>query len=202
MGDYMRKKSHISLASYLIKSMELEELNDHKKAFYLGSILPDCLPSFLTRKHTIQETFDILKDEILKITDQYDMEKGITRYYTRHLGVITHYIADYFTYPHNHIFEGTLMEHCNYENELKHELRAYVKSKEAVKQREKIMTYRTVDDILHFIKLMHEEYLNVIKVVKIDCMYIVELCHKVVDAILQILELSLKVNKYKVVEIA
>jgi hypothetical protein len=202
MGDFMRKKSHISLASYLLKSMELEELNDHKKAFYLGSILPDCIPSFLTRKHTIHETFDILRDEISKITDQYDMEKGITCYYSRHLGVITHYIADYFTYPHNPIFEGTLLEHCNYENDLKHEFRAYVKSIDAIKLRENKPIFSTVDEILLFIKAMHDEYLKVIKVVKVDCIYIVELCHKVVDAILQILQLSFKVNKYNNVEIA
>ena len=37
----MRKKSHISLATYLIGELESEQLDRHKKAFYLGSILPD-----------------------------------------------------------------------------------------------------------------------------------------------------------------
>ena len=34
----MRKKSHISLAGYLVREMNLEEFDRHKKAFYLGSI--------------------------------------------------------------------------------------------------------------------------------------------------------------------
>ena len=37
---------------------------------------------------------------------------------------------------------------------------------------------------------IHEEYLKAIKVIQVDCMYIVELCHKVVDAILQIFEFN------------
>lgn len=198
MGDFMRKKSHISLANYLIKSMKFDELMNHKKAFYLGSILPDCVPSFITRKHNIEETFEILKGEILKITDDYDVEKGITGYYSRHLGVVTHYIADYFTFPHNDIFKGNLKEHCTYERDLKLALRSYVKSDEAMKDREKNAIFKSVDEIFKFIKEMHEEYLKAIKVIKVDCIYIVELCHKVVDAILQIFELNLSGKQLKV----
>lgn len=198
----MRKKSHLSLAGYLLRSMNIEDLSNHKKAFYIGSILPDCMPSFLSRRHTIDKTFGILKDEIIKITDDYDMDRGITGYYTRHLGVITHYVADYFTYPHNSVFTGTLSEHCIYENDLKHELKAYVKSDDAIRNREDKRKFRTVDEILNFIKEMHDEYLQALKVVKMDCFYIVELCHKVVDAILQIFELSFYAKELHQVEAA
>lgn len=191
MGVSMRKKSHISLANYLLESMNIDELFKYKKSFYLGSILPDCLPSFLTQRHTIDETFDILRNEILKITDEYEKEKGFTRYYSRHLGVVTHYIADYFTYPHNHVFTGNMKEHCKYENKLKFALREYVKKEETMKERSKEAVLRTVDDILDFIKEMHGEYLKVAEKVKMDCTYIVDICHQVVDAILQILELGL-----------
>ena len=56
----MRKKSHISLAHYLMNSEGMESIQHHKGAFYIGSILPDCVPSFLVRKHTIEESFDVL----------------------------------------------------------------------------------------------------------------------------------------------
>ena len=62
----MRKKSHISLAKFLIHNHKEHQLSKHKKAFYIGSILPDIKPSFFTRKHTFEETFDILKEEIKK----------------------------------------------------------------------------------------------------------------------------------------
>ncbi len=198
----MRKKSHISLASYLINSMKIEELVNHRKAFYLGSILPDCVPSFITRKHNIEETFEILREEIIKITDNYDVDRGITGYYSRHLGVVTHYIADYFTYPHNAIFKGSLKEHCTYERDLKFALKNYVNSDEAVRRREKSILFNTVDEILMFIKEMHNEYLKAIKIIKVDCVYIVELCHKVVDAILKIFEMNFYEKRLNAVEAA
>jgi len=190
MGDFMRKKSHISLAKYLLKSMNVEGLFNHKKSFYIGSILPDCVPSFITRRHTIDETFEILENEIKKITEDYEAERGLTRYYSRHLGVITHYIADYFTYPHNRTFTGTMKEHCVYERDLKFALKEFVKSEDAIKTRDKSRTLETVEEILQFIRQMHEEYLKVVGKIKNDCMYIVELCHKVVDAILKIFEFN------------
>ena len=50
----MRKKSHISLAGYLVREMNLEEFDRHKKAFYLGSILPDLTPKMITSPHEFQ----------------------------------------------------------------------------------------------------------------------------------------------------
>ena len=190
----MRKKSHISLASYLMESMNTEELKNHKKAFYIGSILPDCVPSFVTRRHNIDETFDLLKEEIIKITDNYDMNKGITGYYCRHLGVITHYIADYFTFPHNKIFTGTMREHCSYEKELKFAFKSYVNSDAVQHIYDRKEKFKTVDEICNFIKEMHAEYLKAMKAIKMDCMYIVKLCQRVVEAILMIFKISFASN--------
>lgn len=190
----MRKKSHISLARYLIKSMNNNALFEHKKAFYLGSILPDCTPSFITKKHCINTTFDILKEEIEKITVNYNIDKGIGRYYCRHLGIITHYIADYFTLPHNDIFDGTIREHCSYEKELKNRFKEYVNSDEAVKERENKNKFNNIDEIITFVKSMHDKYIEAKKQLKVDCEYIVELCHKVVDCVLGFIELALNRN--------
>ncbi|MDK2807632.1 MAG: hypothetical protein PWP24_365, partial [Clostridiales bacterium] len=190
-----RKKSHLSVAAYLVNSKGMEGLKEHKKSFYIGSILPDCIPSFITRRRCIEDTLPILRQEIDKITQDYDIDQGISMYYCRHLGVITHYIADYFTFLHNQIFPGNIKDHCIYEEELKHQMRQYVKSGEARKEREDCPLFRNTDEIIDFIKRMHSEYLKLMIEVKVDCEYIVELCHRVVDAILQLLELALLKEK-------
>lgn len=186
----MRKKSHISLAKYIVNCSGMEMLGEHRKAFYIGSILPDCRPSFITQKHCIEDTFGILKKEIQKITEDYDQEKGIGMYYCRHLGVITHYIADYFTFPHNSVYEGNIKEHCRYEKKLKFVFKQYVQSEGAKLDREESGAFEDVNDICRFIKDMHEEYLKAIRVIKVDCLYIVSLCHAVVDAILKFFEFT------------
>ena len=188
----MRKKSHISLAKYLMNNMNVQDLSEHRKAFYIGSILPDLTPSFLTKRHNIEETFEILVDEIRKITVDYDINKGISSYYARHLGVVTHYLSDYCTFPHNSIFNGSLTDHCFYEKELKFSLRAYVESDDARRERAKIKKFHTIEEISNFILKTHKEYLKAIKNVKADIHYITELCYKVVDAILMFFEIALQ----------
>ena len=34
------------------------------------------------------------------------------------LGKLIHYVADAFTFPHNNVFKGNLVQHCKYENKL------------------------------------------------------------------------------------
>ena len=68
----MRKKSHILLARYIAKNTEDEELKKHRLSFYIGSILPDCKPSFVYKKQT-GEDIKQSRDEILKILSKGEM---------------------------------------------------------------------------------------------------------------------------------
>jgi hypothetical protein len=195
----MRKKSHISLAKFLLNNMNVNDLNEHKKAFYIGSILPDLKPSFLTQRHNIEGTFGILIEEIKKITVYYDIDKGITGYYARHLGIVTHYLADYFTFPHNSIYQGSIRDHCKYEKELKFLLREYVERKDVQRERPRKYASYSIEDIFRIIVKTHEEYLKALNNITQDIQYIVDLCYKVVDAILLFFELacvSLKNSSY------
>ena len=180
----MRKKSHILLARFLVHNNKEHQLNGHRKSFYIGSILPDIKFSFFTKRHTFEETFDILIDEIKRITIDYDFNKGISRYYARHLGIITHYLADYCTFPHNSCYTGTMTDHVYYEKEMKYQLREYIEIDDIHQKSIQGHMLETLDEIIQFIKTTHKEYLATLKAVKQDVRYIIELCSKVVDAIL------------------
>ncbi len=173
-----------------MKNLKVQDLEEHRKSFYIGSILPDLTPSFITRRHTIDETFDTLINEIKKITVNYDINKGINRYYARHLGVITHYLSDYCTYPHNDIFEGSIAEHVHYEKELKYSLREYVNSDHNKRERKPNENCCSLDEIVHLILQIHKEYLAALKTINKDIQYIIDLCYKVVDAILTFFEMA------------
>ena len=108
----MRKKSHISLAKYIVEDVRVPELEAHRKAFYLGSILPDCKPSFLTQRHEFDRTFDMVKERICDLSEDRELVRRNARAYMRHLGEVIHYIADYFTFPHNETYDGNLKDHC------------------------------------------------------------------------------------------
>ena len=119
----MRKKSHILLARYLADQMPANEsLQSHRKAFCLGNILPDIQPSFITKRHEYFGTFDEVQGKIRRLVQVG--ENYNDRVFWRRAGEVMHYIADYFTFPHNKTFDGTLRQHNSYEKHLKNELKA------------------------------------------------------------------------------
>lgn len=184
----MRKKSHISLAKYIVGSLDEQELVKHKKAFYLGSILPDCKPSFLTVKHEIEGTFPKIQRELKKLVELQQSSQINMRVFYRNLGEMIHYIADYFTFPHNAAFSGNLKEHCIYEKHLKKSLKDYIQSGEAKRNqsyiRKSVQNLDSTEAICNFIRKKHDAYIKLKNTVENDCRQIVSLCHQVVEAVL------------------
>jgi hypothetical protein len=195
----VRKKSHISLARYIVESLDTKDLTKHKKAFYLGSILPDCKPTFLTTKHEFGGTFDKVQEDIKKLTQASDINLSNQRAYCRDLGQVIHYIADYFTFPHNSNYDGSLKDHCIYEEHLKLGLREYIRSGEAKKNIGKFIRFESLDALFKFIKEAHEEYLKFKRSVQEDCKYIVNLTHQVVQSIIYLFEKEVNRIKYRCV---
>ena len=185
----MRKKSHISLAKYLVNSLDEQELVKHKKAFYLGSILPDCKPSFLTVRHEIEGTFPKLQDDLKNLLER---QRAAQINIYRNLGEVLHYIADYFTFPHNSHYMGNLKDHCLYEKHLKHSLKEYIQSGEAERNRAQIRrtvrNLNSVEAICTFVKNAHDAYVKIKNTVEGDCRQIVSLCHQVAEAVIALVQ--------------
>lgn len=185
----MRKKSHISLARYIVQDMQMPVMLQHRKAFYIGSILPDCTPSFLTTRHEFDGTFSKVMERISRLVEegQAEMEEHAGAF-MRNLGEILHYLADYFTFPHNKTYQGSIKDHCYYEKTLKFKLREYVKSGEAFRDRIEVRKFQTKEAVFQFIRRSHEEYLKMKHSVEDDCAYIVRICHQVAQAILYLID--------------
>lgn len=188
----MRKKSHISLAKYIVNSLDEQELMKHKKAFYLGSILPDCKPSFLTVRHEMEGTFPKLKQDLRQLVEKQRKSQINMRVFYRNLGEVIHYIADYFTFPHNAHYPGNLKDHCVYEEQLKKGLKEYIQSGEAEKNRQNIQNsvrnLNSTEAICDFIQKAHDTYVKLKNTVEGDCRHIVTLCHQVVEAVILLIK--------------
>lgn len=184
----MRKKSHISLARDIVRNSDDEGLRKHRWAFYLGSILPDIKPSFVYKKHEINGTFEQVRKEIGALSDLHGKYKERATKYYRNLGQITHYIADYFTFPHNGIYPGNLKDHCSYEEVLKLRLREYLKRDKKDRWHFAQYHFNSAEALCDFIKLQHEEYLKRKIDVNEDIRNIVSLNYQVVEGIRQLAE--------------
>ena len=181
----VRKKSHILLARYLADQMPANEsLQSHRKAFCLGNILPDIQPSFVTKRHEYFGTFDEVQGKIRRL-----VQSGAgynDRVFWRRSGEVMHYIADYFTFPHNKTCDGTFYQHNTYEKHLKNELKAFVLEGKADVYTEKKIHFETLNQLLQYIKEHHRRYLNCKRNIDDDIHYILTVCYQVFQGLFQL----------------
>ena len=184
----MRKKSHISLARYIVDSIEDKDLKKHRFSFYIGSILPDIKPSFLYKRHEIEGTYADIQRHIARLSEGKKLvEKKKNRKYYMDLGQISHYLADYFTYPHNKIYPGNMKAHCSYEEKLKRDLRSYLKSGEAAKERGEKLVFKNAENLCDFIRKSHNDYLERKHGVEEDIHQIVDVNYKALAGMMDLL---------------
>lgn len=119
----MQTKDHRKLAELLAAEMGENVPYCYKRAFILGNIEPDI--NLFTYLHGLAwgeklhgHNYENILQVMRRLFDSVQRQEkiGIRRYY--HLGKLTHYVTDAFTFPHNRVFHGNLREHCRYESEL------------------------------------------------------------------------------------
>ena len=184
----MRKKSHLSLAGFLVQGMDNEVLSRRWRSFYFGNILPDCKPSFVTVRHEYDGTFDMMAEMLRALVSEECYWSIDTAGYMMDLGQVFHYIADYFTFPHNIEYPGTMTEHIHYEAQLKVDFREFVRKMKETHAHFQEVNMRSADEICAVIKKCHTEYLHAVKSVENDCRYILQICAQVVGSILHLLQ--------------
>lgn len=105
----MKLKQHIMIGKELLNSTKLKDLNVNKVAYLIGSIAPDLNCVYPAHRLTTTEHRFYKRLERIFRTNSL-MIKSFT------LGVITHYICDYFCYAHN--IESIGFKHKEYEKGL------------------------------------------------------------------------------------
>ena len=182
----MRKKSHILLARYRADQLTVDEsLQSHRKAFCLGSILPDIRPSFVVKKHEYFSTFGEIQEKMLQLVEHGPLE-GKERVYWRNFGEVLHYVADYFTFPHNRTYTGSLYEHSQYEKILKQRLKICIKSGAAGAYVFRDVYFKNLEELTEFIQVSHTSYLRKKRNITEDIQYILMVCYQVIQGIVQL----------------
>lgn len=183
-GKGMWKAAHLRLAKWLLNQEELEDFGRHKIAFLVGSILPDCMPSFVTKRHRLEDTFFVLKEEIQKLQEHSKVDFS----FCLHFGMVLHYVADYFTYPHNKTFHGNFLEHCIWERKQQQYLTRHLKKS--------VTLAPTIlgKDFCQYLLKKHEEYLKRGVSLENDCNYVVEVSYCFAVALMQALEIDFTYN--------
>jgi len=180
----MQTRDHKILAVRLLSAVRRDVPHICRIAFIFGSIEPDRNPfTYLhgmpvnekLRGHNYENILPVMKKlfETLTSSGKY----GIREYYL--LGKLAHYTADSFTFPHNRVFGGGLLEHCRYESRLHKRIISRIRSS---RQPEPAAArVNSFEDI----RRLHEEYLHDAGNCDNDCDYILRAASGVTSAVLR-----------------
>ena len=112
----MKLKTHMLIARKIHEYLdENYEVNISRRHFIFGSIKPDLVRKFKTLKHSIHDSLDFVLGEVTKHDETEDSLKRSSV----HLGVINHYLSDFFCSKHYYKNDGEgLIKHIKYEGRL------------------------------------------------------------------------------------
>ncbi|MGN1234677.1 MAG: zinc dependent phospholipase C family protein [Christensenellaceae bacterium] len=163
----MRKAAHWIITNYM-----LEGKADGWKRFLtcIGSVLPDVFLHTYRKGHK----YATRQKEVLSSLDRLSRKKHFSPLTCLRLGMQLHYLEDFFTYPHNDVFTGSLSSHIAYEGEQLKRLKQLLP---------KAIFLRPLapDDLNGWICDCHAKYLASEHNPETDLTYIVSVAGKVID---------------------
>ncbi|MFW5649350.1 MAG: zinc dependent phospholipase C family protein [Candidatus Alkaliphilus sp. MAG34] len=93
----------------------------NKRSLIYGSIKPDIAYSLVKLDHFKPQSFDFICDEINKLSNyRLELNKEFIKFFSRRIGIVTHFISDFFCVPHNDrvTYENNFIDHIRYEHQL------------------------------------------------------------------------------------
>ncbi len=111
----MKIKTHILIARKIHEYMDFNYGNQIKRRhFIFGNIKPDLLRKFKTLNHSIHDSMDFVLDEI----ERHENENHSIKNPSVHLGMINHYLSDFFCSKHYFKDDEGLIKHIKYEGKI------------------------------------------------------------------------------------
>ncbi|HWQ42005.1 MAG TPA: zinc dependent phospholipase C family protein, partial [Desulfosporosinus sp.] len=133
-------------------------------SFMYGNIKPDLETSSVKIPHFKHTTMELVQAEIENLTTlRLNKSKRCSKQLSERIGVITHYLSDFFCYAHNEYFESKHRSHLLYEFQL---LYHFQKNKKVVKGHSYIKPtdiQSSSNDIITYIEEAHDSYIKTIK---------------------------------------
>ncbi|MCI8648561.1 MAG: zinc dependent phospholipase C family protein [Anaerotruncus sp.] len=114
--------SHITMGRYLYTYFtEQLGVKLDKSTFVRWNFLPDIAPSLLRLSHFKKDIYDLVMaraEHLAANSEQMSVEE-----FSKQLGILCHFMADFFCYAHSETFDGSKIGHLTYE--LKMQFYAY-----------------------------------------------------------------------------
>ena len=167
----MKTKSHYELAEYLLSQYPQPLSGISGFALKFGSVLPDIWFYTHIQSHRYKGSFDRIEKKMKKLVQR----GSLRRIDMIRLGVQLHYLADYFTYPHNECFEGSMRDHHDYEELLYKGMKDIFESADMY-YTSSVPNPADAEELMELIRRTHRNYIDEEKMLEVDCEYIINVC--------------------------
>ena len=112
------------MAHFLYASLKARGVELSRVAFVYGNIAPDYVPALYVRPHFTWTCNHMITKFVKLLAETPVSEEGcIGPEYSMRLGLMCHFICDYFCFAHNADFSGSVPQHIVYERDLDEYLR-------------------------------------------------------------------------------
>lgn len=84
-----------------------------KETFVAWNVLPDIAPSLLKLSHFKKDIYDLVMARAQHLAENGEQMSIAER--SKHMGILCHFMSDFFCYAHAEYFDGTKIGHLKYE---------------------------------------------------------------------------------------
>ena len=127
----MKSASHHAMGHLLYEALTEQGIQLDRELFVLGNLLPDYLPELILNPHftlKCQREIHIFTEALAG--QPVSRGESLPPEYALRLGILCHYLTDYFTFAHTPEFRLGLKEHGSYEQRLNDYFRAHYTQEE------------------------------------------------------------------------
>ena len=155
----MKSASHHAMGHLLYEALTAQGVLLDQELFVLGNMLPDYLPELILNPHftlkcqrEIHIFTEALAGQPVTSGEQLPPE------YALRLGILCHYLTDYFTFAHTPEFRLGLKEHGAYEKQLNDYFRGHYTAEESTLQSDVFARCESARDVAKEVYRMKRDY--------------------------------------------
>ena len=183
----MDPRTHVIIAKKIFNALYPQKKSIiKKKNFIYGNIKPDLVSKYKLRKHYRKESYEVILEKIEKLSkinslDEVQKKKYFCNF-SQELGVICHFICDFFCVPHDERweFKHSMFIHIAYEKKLNFIARKYSFEKNID------INLNSFDDVKNFLSAIYDDYKKdeYLDTYKRDLKYSYNICLIIISKIL------------------
>lgn len=158
----MLTQTHNLIGRVIGKVIEKElKVKLKNKSLRLGCVMPDFIPSLIAIPHYKDSSFEYILKRIKMLENTPIPDKGENlRTFSQELGIILHFITDFFCFAHNNSDYDKMPLHIIYEFKLAGKFEKALNKKHYNKYMKEITAISPVNNIEMYLIEKHEAYMD------------------------------------------